>query len=266
MEGEVIDILSIFNGKLLIGHKRFAQIFVFSEAGNHLETFTVNNDAYIDAVWTPRGNILYSTSTSKRVVVMSISGEFIKHTLMIDPQEFSIFKDGVIYLADWTAGIFQSTDDGQTWNFIFKNSDGWLCRQVIKVTTDDDNEFWTQDRGYNLLITRNAQVHVFREQTLGASIVPLKEINVNAPDGRIIIFLSSRLLYDGNINVFLNECDNKAVHMLSVNGQYRCQLLSSCHIKNEPYKLAIDKDCRQLYVGERGSVVEVFKLKYEESE
>ena len=250
----------MLNGNLLIGRKRFAQLFVFSQAGNHLETFTSTNDGFVDATWTPRGNIVYTTNVSKRVVVMSKSGDIIKHTQMTNPQELSVSNDGVIYLADCKSGIYNSTDDGLTWNFL----DGWLCRHVFKVTTDHGNEFWTHERGYNLLITRYAQIHVFSEQALGGSAAQSKDISFNTPDGRRLCLEDSRLVYDGFTNVFLNERNNKAVHLLTVNGQYRCQLLSSGQIKNQPCRLAVDKECQQLYVGQRGGIVEVFKLKYGE--
>ena len=58
-------------------------------------------------------------------------------------------------------------------------------------------------------------------------------INVSKTNGKHIDLSYSIILsYDGNMNIFLSDSDNKAVHVLSVNGQYHCQLLSSHHIKN----------------------------------
>ena len=64
-------------------------------------------------------------------------------------------------------------------------------------------------------------------------------------------------------NIFLSDCNNNAVHVFSVNGQYHCQLLSSLHIKNKPSSQAVDKERQLLYVGQDNSVVGVFKLNYE---
>ena len=64
------------------------------------------------------------------------------------------------------------------------------------------------------------------------------------------------------MNSFLSDCEKKAVHVLSVNGQYHCQLLSSYNIESIHHKLAVDKERHLLYVGQLRSVVEVFNLKY----
>ena len=264
LKSEVVDILAVFKDKLLIGRKRSSQLFLSSQDGKCIKTFQLKNDGYIHASWTPRGNIVYTTSSSKRVTVMSKSGYIIKHTAMTEPQDISV-SNGFIYLADAKAGIYQSTDDGISWNFVFKQSDGWLCRQVIKVTNDNSDEFWIQERGN--IISRNAHLRIYSEadkqQTQHGFAARLKDISLKTPDGRKINLVDSRLLYDGYNNVYLNECDNKAVHLLSVNGQYHSQLLSPNHLKNQPYRLALDKGCRLLFVGQRWGVVEVFKLIYE---
>ena len=263
-----IDILSVFNDKLLVGRKNFPQLFILSQEGNHLETFTIDSDGFIDATWTLYGNIVYTTSKSKLVMLKTLSGELIAYTQMTNPQDISVSNDGVIYLADAKAGIYQSTDDGISWNLVFKHCDGWLSRQVVKVNTDHGEEFWVLERGN--IFSKNVHLRVYGEvdkrKTLRGSSVPLKDNNLNTPDGRRINLVDSKLLYDGYNSIFLSECYNKAVHLFSVNGHYLCQLLSSCHIKNQPYRLAMDKECQQLYVGQKGGVVDVFKLIYGDNE
>ena len=92
--------------------------------------------------------------------------------------------------------------------------------------------------------------------------VTWKDIKVATADGKQIKLNNIRLSYDGNMNIFLINCDNQAVHVFSVSGQYHCQLLSSHHIKNKPWRLAVDKERQLLYVGQDKSVVGVFELKY----
>ena len=75
-------------------------------------------------------------------------------------------------------------------------------------------------------------------------------------------FFNGCLAYDGYMNIFLSDYYNKVIHAFLVNGQYNCQLLSSLNINKIPYKLAVDKECPLMYVGQGISVVEVFILKY----
>ena len=102
-----------------------------------------------DATWTPRGNIVYTTCPSNKVVVMSESGKVITtHTQMTLPQYLSVSSDNIIYLADSETGVYQSTDDGISWSLVFKSTDEWHCWQVIKVTTNHCDDFWTLEASY----------------------------------------------------------------------------------------------------------------------
>ena len=251
----------MFNDKLLVSSYLLSQLFIYSRKGRHLSTITTNNNEKLrDATWTPRGNIVYTTWNSNEVVVMSESGKDITtHTQMTGPRYLSVSSDDIIYLADYETGVYQSTDDSVSWSLVFKSTDGWHCRQVIKVTTDHSDDFWTLERSDNL----NYRLRVYslnRRRSDGN--VTWRDINVTTADGKHIRLSYSRLSYDGNMNIFLSDYLNKAVHVLSVNGQYHCQLLSSHHIKNIPYRLAVDKERQLLYVGQDKSVVEAFKLTY----
>ena len=43
-----------------------------------------------------------------------------------------------------STSVYQSTDDGLTWTRMFNITDGWECRQVIKVSTDSNTDvLWT---------------------------------------------------------------------------------------------------------------------------
>ena len=264
-----VDILSVFNDKLLVSYSGLSKLFIYSREGHRLSTITTNNnDKLWDATWTPRGNIVYTTCDSNnttlysnKVVVMSESGEVITtHNQMTDPRYLSVSSDDIIYLADYKTGVYQSTDDGVSWSLVFKSTDKWHCRQVIKVTTDPSDDFWTlaqsDNDSYHLRV-----YSVDRRRSDGN--VTWRDINVTTTDGKHIdLSYNSSLSYDGNMNIFLSDCDDKAVHVLSVNGQYHCQLLSSHHFKNEPLRLAVDKERQLLYVGQGKRVVGVFKLTY----
>ena len=270
LKGWYVNILSVFNDKLLVSrwslpqlfiYSRLPQLFIYSREGRHLSTITINNkDKLYDATWTPRGNIVYTTFDSNKVVVMSESGKVITtHTQMTSPRCLSVSSDNIIYLADWETGVYQSTDDGVSWSLVFKSTNRWHCWQVIKVTTDHSDDFWTLQYGGNK--KNHLRVYsVDRRRSDGK--VTWRDINVPTTDGKHINLLDSRLSYDGNMNIILSDCSNKAVHVLSVNGQYHCQLLSSHHVKNKPHRLAVDKERQLLYVGQWESVVGVFKLTY----
>ena len=256
-----VNILSVFNDKLLVSCVGLSQLFIYSREGRHLSTITtINNDKLWDATWTPRGNIVYTTCYSNKVVVMSESGKVITtHTQMKDPRYLSVSNDDIIYLADYKTGVYQSTDDGVSWSLVFKSTDGWHCWQVIKVTTDHSDDFWTLEESDN----NNWHLRVYSvDRRRSDGNVTWRDINVTTTDDKHIDLSGSSLSYDGNMNIFISDYYNKAVHVLSVNGQYHCQLLSSHHIKNKPCRLAVDKERQLLYVGQKGNVVGVFKLTY----
>ena len=254
-----VTMLSVFNDKLLVSCFGLSQLFIYSREGRYLSTITTNNnDELKDATWTPRGNIVYTTQVSNKVVVMSESGKVITtHTQMVDPRCLSVSSDNIIYLADYETGVYQSTDDGVSWSLVFKSTDGCYCEQVFKVTTGHSDDFWTLEYSNNI----NCHLRVYSvDRRRSDGNVTWRDINVPTTDGKHINLSSSSLSHDGNMNIFLNDYNNKAVHVLSVNGQYHCQLLSSHHMENKPLKLAVDKERQLLYVGQEWGVVGVFKL------
>ena len=257
-----VDILSVFNDKLLVNGYGRSQLFIYSREGRYLSTITTNDyDKLLDATWTPHGYIVYTTYNSDKVVVMSESGKVITtHTRVTSPRRFSVSSDDIIYFADYETGVYQSTDDGVSWSLVFKSTDGWHCKQVIKVTTDHSDDFWTLETSDNYYNYHLRVYSVDRRRSNGN--VTWRDINVPTTDGKHIDLSHSSLSYDGNMNIFLSDWYNKAVHVLSVNGQYHCQLLSSHHLKNKPWRLSLDKERQLLYVGQNNGVM-VFKVKYE---
>ena len=260
-----VKTLSVFDDKLLVSFSNLTQLFIYSREGRHLSTIPTNiEDWLMDVTWTPRGNIVFTTCITREVVVMSESSKVINtHKQMKNPGLISVSDDSVIYLADWQTGVYQSSDDGASWGLVFNSTAGWHCWQVIKVSTDYSDDFWTLEASDN----KNYHLRVYRRYTDGKMTwrdidMTWRDIDVPITDGKHIDLSGSRLSYDGNMNIFLNESNNNAVHLLSMNGQYYCQLLSPHHLENKPYSLAVDNVRQLLYVGQEKGLVKVFKLTY----
>ena len=258
-----VDILSLFKDKLLVSSSYLSQLIICSREGHHRLTIATNdNDKLRDATWTPQGNIVYTTYSNK-VVVISESGKINStHTHMKVPWHLSVSNDDVIYLVDlasYYGGVYQSTNEGVSWSLVFKSLYGWNCEQLIKVATKSSDVFWTwESNGINKhLHVYNVYGRSFDGNMTWRDIFP-------TTDGKHIDLSHSSLSYDGNMNIFLSDQNNQAIHVLSVNGQYRYQLLSSHQIKNKPWRLAVDKERQLLYIGQTGRVVGVFKLIYGE--
>ena len=188
---------------------------------------------------------------------MSESGEVIVKNKMIEPRFFSVSNE-IIYLTDKKAGVYQSTDDGVSWSLVFKSTDEWYCREVIKVTTDCCDDYWALEKNDN----NSYHLRVYSVDKRRSHNVTWRDIDVTTTDGKHINLSHSKLSYDGDKNIFLSECYNKAVHVLSVNSPNHCQPLLSQYVKTKPRKLAVDKERQQLYVGQTGGEVEVFQYAY----
>ena len=251
-----VNIVSVFNENLLLSHDSSSKLFIYSREGRHLSTITTNdNEMLYDATWTPRGNIV-CTTYDKRVVIMSESGKFIAtHTQIRDPKYLSVADDDAVYLADWETGVYHSANDGISWSLIFRSPDGWHCKQVIKVTSDHSNDFWTLERKNSF----NYHLRVYSiDSRRSDGNVTWKDISTQ--NGEIITFSFSSLSSDGNMNIFLSNYNEKTVYVLPVKGIYHFQLLSSHHFNKKPCRLAVDKENQLLFVGQSGGVVSEFKI------
>ena len=269
LESRYVDILSVFNNKLLVGSEGYSQLFIYSHEGRYLSTITINDndqlstsniDSVCDATWTPHGSIVYTTKNNK-LVVISASGEVSTPQTQIKcPQKLHVSSDGIIYLTDtdWTIGlnVYQSTDDGVSWSLVFKIAGRMqFYKELFKVATDHVDEFW--------ILKRRIDSPVFREQ-INSFVYCMNKRRSDGTFTRRNIKVDEyvNLFYDGNMNIFLSDWSNEVVYVLSANGQYHCQLLSSRQIKNFPCKLVVDKERQLLYIGESKGVVEVFELTY----
>ena len=267
-----VDILSVFNGKLLVGSTLFSLLLIYSHDCRHLSTIVITDSdteasELREAMWTPRGNILYTTlmilpnyRTICRVVAASESGKVIAiQTQMTCSALLSVSNENVIYLADYLGTVYQSTDDGISWSVVFKSTDGLELLQVIKVTTDHSDDFWIL--GWNKKYKHHLLVYNMDRRHLNGK-VTWRHVNISTTDDKHIDLLSScsRLLYDGKTNIFVSNC-KETVHVLSLNGLCHSQLQLLHNIENRTYSMAIDKERQLLYVGQEG-FVKVLKLKY----
>ena len=262
LKASYVSVLAVFNNKLLIGCESCDLLFVYSHEGRFLSTIKLNNDEVNllnDATWTPRGNIVYTTLNTNKVVVMSESGKINSvYTRLTTPRYISVSNENIIYLADEETGLYQSTDDAISWNLVFKPADGWRCLQATKVTADRVVDFWTLGRDNNDTVLYRRVYSVDSSNGL----MTWKNINLTTQNGKDINFPYNSVSYDGNMNFFILDVAKKVVHSFSPKGQHYCQLLSLPNFKNFPSKLAVDKERLLLYVGQMGGVVGVFKLTY----
>ena len=257
LKGWSINIVSVFNGKLLVSSVSQCQLFIFSWDGRYLSTVSTNtNDKLYDAVWTPLGNIAYVTDENNKVVVMSECGQIvITHYLTTGLQCLCVSNDGIIYLTAADTGVYQSADDGISWNLVFKPTDGWLCQQVAKVTTDHCDDFWALEKcsytDYRL------RVYSVDRRQQSTDQVTSRDITL---DNKIVFLPDCSLSYDGNMRMFLSDYNGKAIHTLPINCRNHCRLQSTNDVKNKPWRIAVDRNCQLLHVGQENGLVEVFNL------
>ena len=252
-----VSILSVFNGKLLIGRKQHDQLSIYNTDGSFLSNITPKS-GILDATWTSTGNIV-CTDYFTEISLISQSGEILALTKMAQPKCLSLSLDNTIYLADYKSGIHQSSDGGVTWNFVFKPIDEWKCYQVIKVANDDSDDFWTlEDKGE----VRRIRVYSMDKNHSDDSF-KWSDISLPIKNGKYIALNDCYLAYDGSKNIFLNDRMHDVIHVLSVNGQYHYPLLSREDINNRPLRLTVDNENRRLYIGQYRNLVHVFELTYE---
>ena len=265
-----VNILSVFNDKLLVSCVFNSNLFIFSREGHHLSTIpTDKNDKLRDATWTPRDNIVYAAFNSSKVVVMSKSGKVIStHTHMTKPMYFSV-SDDTIYLADLQTGVYKTADDGISWNLIFISTYGRRCFLVIKVkiSTEQRDDYWTleKDKGNNtyLRVYSVNSSYTIMDRKRNDNYVIWRDIKVFTANGlQFTKFEHSCLSRDGTANIFFSDVYKNDFYMLPTNCQYNCQILSSHYVNYTPYRLVVDKERQLMYVGQRYSVVGVLKLTY----
>ena len=258
--GRLVNVLSVSSeGQLLVGQCWDRQLHVYSADCCHVTSIKLpDNDKVCDAVWTRRGNIVYSEYDRGKVVTMSRSGDVIQQTNVSQPRYLSVSTDGAIYLVSYDTSVYQSTDDGLTWSRMFNVTDGWDCEQVIKVSTDGDTDvMWTLVESAE---ARHLQVYKVEKRRVVGGGVTWRNITVPS---HVTVSVHSKLVYDGHTSIFVTDKSNRAVHVWSVSGQYDRQLVSPQQLTSDPHSVAVDTQRHVMYVGVEKGTVSVFELTYE---
>ena len=255
-----INILSVFNDKLLISGFELFRLYIYSREGHFLHSITLrNNDKLQDAAWTPLGNIVYTTISGK-VVAKPNASETYQSTKMKGRGYLSVSPDGIIYLGDSEVGVYQSTDEGLTWSLVFKVIGEWHCWRVVKVTaTSQSDDFFTYEYNsdsnyYQLRIYNVARTRLPSDVTWNDVHIPTAVRPNNYLD-----LISSTISYDGSMNVFLSDFSNSAVYVFTVNGTYQNQLLA---LNKSVLVLDINRAHQLLCLGLNDGEVSVYKLIY----
>ena len=217
-------------------------LFIYSHKGRHLLTIMTNHTLY-DATWTPCGNIVFTTSQDNKVGTMlkSFGKAITVYFKITEPKYLSVSNDDVIFVVIYKDGVFQSTDDGFSWSFVFKPPGGFYFFQVIKVTTDNNLDFWT------LVLDNANNVYLLAYSVNKSSIyssVTLRDIKAAMKNNKNVDLSKISLLYDGYVSIFLCETDTNVVYVLSENDRCYYQLPSPHYIMHKPWKLAVDKKSR----------------------
>jgi hypothetical protein len=131
-------------GQFLVGELEDKRLHVYSADYSHMMSINLcDDDTLGNAVWTPRGHIMYAAYNTEKVVVMTRTGEVIAQTKNPAGLRFYVSPEDVIYLASFDRDVYQSTDDGATWTHVFEVADCSYCLQVIKVSSDSNTQtFW----------------------------------------------------------------------------------------------------------------------------
>ena len=280
-EGGSLSILSVFNDKLLVGFTLITQLFIIKES-RFSSTIQINDSKSTeDAIWTTRGNIaciILKEDEETEVVVMSDHGKVIVvHTKMTSAQRFSVSYDKIIYLTG-LKGVYESKDDGMSWNIILKSKGKVFIFQAIKVMAIDHTEnYWILSENIDsdrqkLLYAVNMRhndneigtnhIVTVKDERRSQSNEIWRNINITTTNGSQIELSGSMLEFDGNMNIFLSDVQNKAVYVFLANGQYHRQLLSSLDIEKAPKRIAFNSKHQLLYLGQQSCIVNVYKLTY----
>ena len=262
MKFSSITILSFFNYQLLVGEYK-QTFFIFNQNMKHIRTihtkYCADSSLIRDAIWTPKGDILYAQSQCNKVYLISDYDAFITANTVTDPRKFSIF-DNNIYLADYYSGVYQSTDDGFTWTLILKSAnEGHFC-QAIKIIADSYSYFWTLE-----MLQEVTYLQVYRADTRNAdSTETFINTNLNRPF-QTIVEGNSQIWYDGRTFVFAGKSMIQGFQVYSLNGEYRFTLLPSENkLHSKPnytiMSVTMDREHRIIFFGTQFGILLQSKL------
>ena len=268
LKDTTVNILSLFKDKLLVSCSYQFLLLIYYRDGHYISNITIinhNTDIkfLFDATWTPFGNIVYTTSEDS-VVLISDFGRVIKTTQMNNPTSLSVSSDKIIYVVDLEVGVHQSIDDGISWNVILISVNGWHCLKVVKLTTQNGDEFWTLEANKSSTV-RLLRISKVKNRERMNDTVMWKNTNLETKYSILAPNING-LLYDENGNIFFTDFITYSVYLLSVyghnHGRPRRLLSLLDHFNIYTNILAIDNARRQLYLGGLSGTIHVFNLKF----
>jgi hypothetical protein len=260
-----ITVLSVSSeGQILVGQQLDRQLHVYSANCSHVTSIALpHNDTVYDAVWTRRGNIVYTAYNTERLVLMSQSGVVIQQNPRLStPSTLSVSTNGIIYLVNadrhW---VSQSRTDGLTWGIMFGIPITSNFFQVINVSLDPD----VPEVLWNIVESFGGhwrlRVNIFDRRRSDGDGLLLRDVIM--PSHVTVTLNNSRLAYDGHTSVLVADRFNRAVHVWSVSGQYGRQLVSPQQLTSDIQSLAVDTQRRVMYVSDVNGTVSMFELTYE---
>ena len=190
----------------------------------------------------------------EKISTMSMSGQLVNTIKSHGAVSVSVSRNGVIYHANLYKGVFQSIDNGFTWEHVFKPIE--LCRYVIKVENElleHKNVFWIVESNLT-----NFFVRIYKINQDNMKRNNITWVNVNLPEKIKTETIKNNilLLYDGYQSIFLYGENEDEIHLFNVIGQY-CKTLK--HF-NEREKIALDAQLKLVYIMKRNCELNVYKL------
>ena len=221
------------------------QVF-FEQSTKHVNNFVISlKDNFV------------SVSDNKKILITSMTGKLIKTILILGSIHISITKNGVLYLANVRHGVYQSTDNGFTWELVFKTVE--RCNHVIKVEhtlAKNSNVFW--------ILEYNEEFPSLRIYTIDHNSTAKKVswVQVTLPETIQTDALNSitDLLYDGYILLYITS--DHSIHLFNVNGEYCKRLLKLVDVKIYGAGLVVDYDLKLIFIRQKRCEVTAYKLIY----
>lgn len=285
--GEILSVSKDSKHQLIVGKFKKKTMYIHDRVKNslvkELHLPADNTDLLKDVTWTPNGHIVYTTvadtSVGKfsSVVTMSQNGDIIALTNMTNAQLLSVSANNVTYLADKIKGVYQLSDGGLTWSFMFNvpkniNEDDsvsaskWSIVRALEVSADENFvHFWALlENGLEL---KRLQMHKIRSNDNAYEIVETVNITVTAQqfvninfiefDGLATILVSCYFsgyvyLFDAASGVFMRTVDSIAQ-------------IQGMMINNYPERMAIDRHSDGqvlLYVAHAHTAVSIYTVSY----
>ena len=263
-------LISAFNSTLVLSYVASKILLLYSWQGQNLTEISLESELR-DVTWTLTGNIVCAVE-SHHIVRMSLFGKIsFRFKIAGILNRFSLSNDGNIYITVRELGVYQSTNDGITWTLLFQSANQWYCIESVKLTTKLSENFWItqynktkKDSLYDSYIGKQARLRVYSlSRSSFDSYFKWRDIQLPEKHCAHVDFSRSKMSQDNFMNIFIGDQNNNAIHVVSVNGQYRCEVVTSFDINaNSLLGLTVERDRRLLYVGLSNGVILVYNLTY----